>query len=469
MDTLNPQQIEEVKFMVGQLQIVLGQDNDARKAAEDHLKKIREGEPDKYACYLTAVILEPTAPLDIKSLSAVILRRGLSSTVTEAKKTLWEVLSADAKSFVKTNLLETIKGVTTKDLIHKLSNLLVEVAGCMFEDEGEEVWQDLLNLTFVFVNSTENMQVDAALQIFNGLFTYIIDHLVKFNTDLLSIFKKTLNHASLDIKLAALQAVSNYLQTVEPKDTKPFVELIPDMYSVIRTAATEDDEVVLQDALIEFIDIAEIEPKFFQPKFKEIFTNTLDIVGKNDFTNPSIRQQPVQFYVSVIERVPTIAKKDTDMLRHLFQLIFQLMVDIDEDIEESWLKPREGFRDNDEGEEGEDNVNFGKGCIDQLISAVGDEICLPILSQIVQQTMANEQDWRYKNAGLMAFSQVGEYIDEISKIGAMVPVVVQHLEHPNPKIRYSALHCIGQISDDMTEDFQETYGKDVLPALVAKI
>lgn len=57
--------------------------------------------------------------------------------------------------------------------------------------------------------------------------------------------------------------------------------------------------------------------------------------------------------------------------------------------------------------------------------------------------MANDQDWRYKNAGLMAFSQVGEYIDDISKIGAMVPIVVQHLEHPNPRIRYAALHCIG--------------------------
>jgi len=61
------------------------------------------------------------------------------------------------------------------------------------------------------------------------------------------------------------------------------------MYNVIRAAASEDDETVLQDALIEFNDIAEIEPKFFQPKFKEIFLNTLDVVGKTDFTNPQIR------------------------------------------------------------------------------------------------------------------------------------------------------------------------------------
>ena len=66
----------------------------------------------------------------------------------------------------------------------------------------------------------------------------------------------------------------------------------------------------------------------------------------------------------------------------------------------------------------------------------------------------------------MAFSQVGEYIDEISKIGAMVPIVVTHLKHQNPRIRYAALHCIGQISDDMTEDFQSEFGATVLPALI---
>jgi len=66
----------------------------------------------------------------------------------------------------------------------------------------------------------------------------------------------------------------------------------------------------------------------------------------------------------------------------------------------------------------------------------------------------------------MAFSQVGEYIDDIKNIGNMIPVVLEHLRHSNPKVRYAALHCIGQISDDMTEEFQTTYGKLVLPALL---
>lgn len=38
-----------------------------------------------------------------------------------------------------------------------------------------------------------------------------------------------------------------------------------------------------------------------------------------------------------------------------------------------------------------------------------------------------------------------------------------------PKIRYAALHCIGQISEDMSEEFQENFHESVLPALIAML
>lgn len=63
----------------------------------------------------------------------------------------------------------------------------------------------------------------------------------------------------------------------------------------------------------------------------------------------------------------------------LLDLIFKLMIDIDEDIDESWLKPKEGFKAEEEEEE-EDSVHFGKTCVDRLVSAIGEEIMLPLLS-----------------------------------------------------------------------------------------
>ncbi len=52
----------------------------------------------------------------------------------------------------------------------------------------------------------------------------------------------------------------------------------------------------------------------------------------------------------------------------------------------------------------------------------------------------------------MALSQVGEYVEDIKDIANMIPAVIQHMAHANPKVRYAALHCIGQISEDMDDE-----------------
>ncbi len=151
------------------------------------------------------------------------------------------------------------------------------------------------------------------------------------------------------------------------------------MANVPIKAVAQDDETVLEDALVEFNEMAEIEPKFFRQNFKEMFNLFLPIVAKNDYTNSSIRHQPVEFFVTIVERIPAIVKKDIETLRQLMDLIFKLMIDIDEEIEDSWCKPKEGFK-TDEDEEDDDAVAFGKTCVDRLVSSIGEEIMLPLLS-----------------------------------------------------------------------------------------
>ena len=185
---------------------------------------------------------------------------------------------------------------------------------------------------------------------------------------------------------------------------------------------------MLEDALVEFNEIAEIEPKFFRKQFKTLFGMFHPIVAKADFTNNTIRHQPIEFAVTIVERLPNLLKKDIECLKTLLDLIFKLMIDIDEDIDQAWMRPKEGFRA-DEEEEETDAVHFGMVQVDRLVSCIGEEIMLPLLSQLVQATLANESDWRYKNAGIMALSQVGEYIDDIQKIAPMIPIIVHHFAH----------------------------------------
>lgn len=255
------------------------------------------------------------------------------------------------------------------------------------------------------------------------------------------------------------------MQIAERADTKKFAPLLEKMTLVVKNAFEKDEETILEDALVEFNDIADVEPRYFKQNFKDLFAILKVIVMKNDFCNPVIRQQPVEFEVTVVERIPSIVKKDEALLKDLIELIFQLMIDIDSDIDATWLTPKEGFRA-DEEEEDEDNVNFGKSCIDRLVSSIGEEKMMPLLGVIVSNTIANDNDWRYKNASLMAFSQVGEYIDDTEKIAQMMPIVFQHLSHANPKVRYAACHCIGQISDDMSGDYQEAFHEMTIKSLL---
>ena len=98
-----------------------------------------------------------------------------------------------------------------------------------------------------------------------------MDHLVNFKNDLAGIFEKTLQNDTLDIKLAALQATANYLSIAERKETKAFIPLLPLMVAVVTKALEEEDETVLEDALVEFNELAEVEPAFFKPNFKDVY------------------------------------------------------------------------------------------------------------------------------------------------------------------------------------------------------
>ena len=139
------------------------------------------------------------------------------------------------------------------------------------------------------------------------------------------------------------------------------------------------------------------------------------------------------------------------------------MIDIDNDIDPQWENPKDPAQIKEEVDE--DPVVFGKEVIDRLWSSVGEDTMLPLIWILVENTMLNEDDWRFKNAGLSAFSQIAEYVENIDQIKTMVPTVVDHVKHPHPKVRHSAIHCLGQFSTDLKQQFTENFHETVVPAL----
>ena len=111
------------------------------------------------------------------------------------------------------------------------------------------------------------------------------------------------------------------------------------MIDVVSLALVEDDEVVLEDALIQFNELAEIEPNLFKASFKEIYLKLKPIISKNDYANFSLRQQPLEFLVTIIERKQSVVRKDHELLKDIIETIVKVMIDIDEEIDEEWMRP----------------------------------------------------------------------------------------------------------------------------------
>jgi len=64
----------------------------------------------------------------------------------------------------------------------------------MQDHEDKSIWQELIALTNEFISTGIDKKIDAALQIFNGLFSFIMDHLIKFKADLANTFGQLLQH-----------------------------------------------------------------------------------------------------------------------------------------------------------------------------------------------------------------------------------------------------------------------------------
>ena len=100
----------------------------------------------------------------------------------------------------------------------------------------------------------------------------------------------------------------------------------------------------------------------------------------------SLKEMAISILISIVERIPALVKKDNEKLKGIILMLFHEMVSIESEIDEDWIKPPEGFKDDHEnGEVENDEVHFGMQGVDRLISSIGEKVMLPILGSVVQE------------------------------------------------------------------------------------
>ena len=65
-----------------------------------------------------------------------------------------------------------------------------------------------------------------------------------------------------------------------------------------------------------------------------------------------VKRIATEVILGTVDRIPSLLRSKTDQLAQLIEMIFINMIDIDEDIDQKWISPPEGF--NEDIEEDED-------------------------------------------------------------------------------------------------------------------
>uniref|UniRef100_A0AAY4B4Z7 IPO5 n=1 Tax=Denticeps clupeoides TaxID=299321 RepID=A0AAY4B4Z7_9TELE len=171
-------------------------------------------------------------------------------------------------------------------------------------------------------------------------------------------------------------------------------------------------------------------------------------------------QLALEVIVTLSETAAAMLRKHTAIVAQSVPQMLAMMVDLEED--EEWA-----MADELEDDDFDSNAVAGESALDRIACGLGGKIVLPMIKQHIMQMLQNP-DWKYRHAGLMALSAIGEGCHQQmeSILNEIVNFVLLFCQDPHPRVRYAACNAIGQMATDFAPNFQKKFHDKVISALL---
>jgi len=465
--------MSELEQLTQIIDTILGNDNDQRKQMENLLKTLRDKDFSEYVVAFTN-LLKATDRSAVKTFCIVHIRKFISDFVDDSDSK-WHILRPEAQKFLKDSLLELLKSDTDKGSRKVLCDFIGDLSATMqclnkerkqqCSQEGVE-WPELMQVLWGLLTSGDAFLMESSLRIMSVLFVHCGRNYSQYKDDLINVFKETLVHPVGVVSVATMEAIACYFEHVEFKNCKPFLDLIPNMLSQTLVVAGQEEDLGV-DAIASITDILDTEPRMFKKNYKDLVTVFSKII-KSD-VDISLKQCSLEGLILAVERLCKEFNEDLDAVKEVAELVFTHMITTDEDPDDEWLNPPEGYVENVDDEDNVDSSTyFGMGLIDRIIRALNSKKVLPLFSGLILK-LVQVDNWRYQHSALMSLSQVGEFVDDISEFDPIIEFVTKFFQHSHAKVRYAALHVVGQSAEDCRPFFQNRFGKGLLEQLIGML
>ncbi|XP_077153239.1 importin-5 [Ranitomeya variabilis] len=433
------------------LQNLLSPDNGTRKQAEETYDGING--PSKITFLLQAV-RNAAAADEARQMAAVLLRRLLSSSFEE----VYPSLPADVQNAIKSELLLVIQLEAQSSMRKKICDIVAELARNLIDDDGNNQWPEALKFLFDSVNSQDVGLRESALHIFwnfPGIFGNQQQHYLEVIKRMLVQCMQDQNHP--EIRTLSSRAASAFVLANEHNVPllKHFADLLPGILQSVNESCYQNDDSVLKS----LVEIADTVPKYLRPHLEATLQLSLKLCADTNLSNMQ-RQLALEVIVTLSETAAAMLRKHTSIVAQAIPQMLAMMVDLEDD--EDWSNA-----DELEDDDFDSNAVAGESALDRMACGLGGKIVLPMIKEHIMQMLQNP-DWKYRHAGLMALSAIGEGCHQQMEgiLNEMVNFVLLFLQDPHPRVRYAACNAIGQMATDFAPAFQKKFHEKVIASLL---
>uniref|UniRef100_A0A6Q2XKZ8 TOG domain-containing protein n=1 Tax=Esox lucius TaxID=8010 RepID=A0A6Q2XKZ8_ESOLU len=401
---------------------LMSPDNNIRKQSEEAYDNI-PGQTK--ITFLLQAIRDVACAEEVKTMAAVLLRRLLSSSFEE----IYPGLTVDMQTAIKTELVTSIQTEASPNIRKKVADIAAELCRNLIGG-----WGGGRNFPGIFGNQQQHY---------------------------MDVIKRMLVQCMQDqdnpqIRTLAARAAASFVLSNEGNAAllKHFSDLLPGILQAVNESCYQGDDSVLKS----LVEIADTAPKYLRPNLEATLQLSLKLCADTNLTNMQ-RQLALEVIVTLSETAAAMLRKHTAIVASIPQML-AMMVDLEED--EEWA-----MADELEDDDFDSNAVAGESALDRIACGLGGKIVLPMIKQHIM-TMLQNPDWKYRHAGLMALSAIGEGCHQQMEaiLNEIVSFVLLFCQDPHPRVRYAACNAIGQMATDFAPTFQKKFHDKVISALL---
>ncbi|KAG6398678.1 hypothetical protein SASPL_140145 [Salvia splendens] len=410
-------------------------DNDARRQAEDQIKRLAK---DPQVVPALVHHLRTAKTPNVRQLAAVLLRKKITGH--------WAKLSPELRQLVKQSLIESIT-VEHSPPVRRASANVVSIVAKYAVPAGE--WSDLLPFLFQCSQSAQEEHREVALILFSSLTETIGNSFRPYFADLQALLLKCLqDETSNCVRVAALKAVGSFLEfTHDEVEVIKFREFIPSILNVSKQCLDSGEEDVAMIAFEIFDELIESPAPLLGDSVKAIVQFSLDVCSSPKL-EPNTRHQAIQI-ISWLARYKSSSLKKYKLVVPILQIMCPLLAESTDRDDDDDLSP-----DRDAAE-----------VIDTMAINLSKQVFPPVLE--FSSLSSQNANPKFREASVTALGVISEGCLELMK-GKLEPVlhiVLGALRDPEQMVRGAASFALTQFAEHLQPEIV-SHHEIVLPCIL---